>query len=100
MKQFKTFKAFYPYYLSEHKNLTCRRLHFVGSILGLISLTLAGWTLNAWWLLLAPISGYSLAWVGHFFFEHNKPATFDYPLYSFIGDWVMFAQVITGKVKI
>ena len=100
MKSFKSFEEFYPYYLSEHQNVTCRRLHFVGSILGVLSLLMAALTLNAWWLLLALVSGYAFAWVGHFFFERNKPATFNYPLYSFIGDWVMFSHILTGKVKI
>lgn len=100
MKSFKSFEEFYPYYLSEHQNITCRRLHFIGSTLGILSLLMAVLTLNAWWVLLLPVFGYSFAWVGHFFFEHNKPATFNYPLYSFIGDWVMYAHILTGKVKI
>jgi len=45
-----------------------------------------------------PVAGYGFAWLGHFGFEHNKPATFEYPLYSLMGDWVMYWQVITGKI--
>jgi hypothetical protein len=52
------------------------------------------------WMLgwLIPLAGYGFAWVGHFFFEHNRPATFTYPFYSFAGDWVMYAQLLTGKI--
>lgn len=96
--KFTTFTEFYPYYLSEHQNRTCRLLHVIGSLLVLVELTLllagvwAGWA----WLAL-PLTGYGFAWVGHFFFEHNRPATFTYPLWSLMGDWVMFFEVITGK---
>ena len=94
-----SFREFYPFYLSEHANRTCRRLHFAGSTLVLIVVVLAclsqRWTLL--WLL--PLLGYGFAWVGHFFFEHNRPATFTYPLYSFAGDWVMYWQVLTGRIK-
>lgn len=96
---FDNFAQFYPFYLAEHSNRTCRRLHFVGSTLVLLTL---GWiiTSGSWamiWLL--PIIGYGFAWIGHFFFEKNKPATFTYPLYSFIGDWVMYKDILTGKIR-
>ncbi|QHS10234.1 DUF962 domain-containing protein [Sinimarinibacterium sp. NLF-5-8] len=94
-----TFAEFYPYYLSEHSNRTCRRLHFIGSSLGVILLVLAVITVNGWLILAALIQGYAWAWVGHFFFEHNKPATFKYPLLSFRGDWVMWWQMLTGKIR-
>ncbi|GHF98126.1 DUF962 domain-containing protein [Thalassotalea marina] len=98
-KRFQRFSEFYPYYLSEHKNRTCRRLHFVGSSLVLAillyALITASWSL----LWLVPLAGYGFAWVGHFFFEHNKPATFSYPLYSLLGDWVLFKDILLGKIK-
>lgn len=100
MKTFSNFAEFYPYYLSEHENITCRRLHFAGSCLGILSLLMTLVTANAWWLVLAPIGGYGFAWVGHFFYEHNTPATFQYPFYSFLGDWQMFADILRGKIKI
>ena len=53
---------------------------------------------NWWWLAAALLCGYGFAWVGHFFFEHNRPATFRHPIYSFVGDWVMYAQVLTGRI--
>jgi hypothetical protein len=97
-KQYKTFRDFYPYYLSEHRNTTCRVLHFIGSWLVLGALATAIVTGNAWWYAAIPLAGYGCAWVGHFFFEKNRPATFTYPLYSFAGDWVMFAQLLVGKI--
>jgi hypothetical protein len=95
----KTFGEFYPFYLSEHSNRTCRRLHFVGTTLGLGMLLHALSTLNFWWLLAALVAGYAFAWVGHFFFEHNRPATFTYPLWSFMGDWVMWKDILTGRIR-
>ena len=98
-KKFKSFQEFYPYYLSEHRNPTCRRLHVVGS--ALVILMLVAVLVTQRWMLLwsLPVIGYGFAWVGHFFFEHNRPATFSHPWYSLAGDWVMFWQVITGKLK-
>ena len=97
-KQYKTFGDFYPYYLSEHRNTTCRVLHFVGTSLVLAALATALITGNAWWFVAMPLAGYGFAWVGHFFFEKNRPATFTYPLYSFAGDWVMYFQLLVGKI--
>ena len=99
-QSFASFREFYPYYLSEHENPTCRRLHFVGSwvVLGFAATALL--TMNPWWLLGSLFSGYGFAWVGHFFFEHNRPATFKNPFYSFAGDWVMFKDILTGKIRL
>lgn len=99
-KEFPDFKSFYPFYLSEHKDVTCRRLHFVGSCLVLITLffILATRQWKLLWLL--PLIGYGFAWVGHFRFEKNKPATFKYPLYSLWGDWVMFKDILIGKISL
>ncbi len=96
---FQNFREFYPYYLSEHKDLNCRRLHFFGSWLVLVALA-AGIFVSPWWLLAMPVLGYGFAWLGHFVFEKNRPATFKHPLYSLLGDWVMFADILRGKVKI
>ena len=97
-KQYKTFGDFYPYYLSEHRNTTCRVLHFIGSSLVLAAFATALITGNAWWFAAMPLAGYGFAWLGHFFFEKNRPATFTYPLYSFAGDWVMYFQLLVGKI--
>lgn len=98
-QSFASFREFYPYYLGEHSNVVCRRLHYLGSTLALVFLALAVVQTNAWWLLGALLSGYACAWVGHFFFEKNRPATFRHPLYSFAGDWVMFRDMLTGRIR-
>lgn len=99
-KRFANFRAFYPFYLSEHQNRLCRRFHFIGS--WLVILTLAAALIFSQWRLLwlAPLFGYGFAWAGHGFFEKNRPATFSYPLYSLIGDWVMFKDILMGKLQI
>ncbi|MGB0513614.1 MAG: Mpo1-like protein [Wenzhouxiangellaceae bacterium] len=98
-ESFSSFRQFYPYYLSEHADVNCRRLHFVGTWLVLVALVLAI-TVSPWWLLSMPLAGYGFAWIGHFAFEKNKPATFQYPLYSLAGDWVMFFDILRGRVKV
>jgi len=97
MSRFASFREFYPFYLAEHSHRTSRRLHFIGSCGVLALLALAIVDRNAWWLLAALFCGYGFAWVGHFFFEKNRPATFKHPFYSFAGDWVMFKDILTGK---
>jgi len=97
---YSTFREFYPFYLAEHRNRTCRRLHFVGSSLGLVCLAAAIALRSLWFVLLGILVGYAFAWVGHFFFERNRPATFRHPLYSFAGDWVMFRDILTGRIKL
>ncbi|GAB3378374.1 Mpo1-like protein [Lysobacter fragariae] len=99
MGQYPSFHEFYPFYLGEHTNRTCRRLHFVGSCGSLALLATAAITFNAWWVLGALLCGYGFAWVGHFFFEKNRPATFKHPLYSFAGDWVMFKDILIGRIR-
>ncbi len=98
-RKFESFADFYPYYLEEHSNVTCRRLHYAGSTLVLLTLAYSLVTAQYLLLLLLPVFGYGFAWVGHFFFEHNKPATFKYPFYSLAGDWVMYKDMLTGKIK-
>ncbi len=97
---FASFEEFYPFYLSQHQDQTCRRLHFVGSSLGLLGLGAAVVTGKKRYIAAGIVAGYGCAWVGHFFFEHNKPATFQYPLYSFMGDWVMYKDMVTGKIPL
>jgi hypothetical protein len=96
--EYRSFREFYPAYLAEHKKRSTRRLHFVGTLLVLIVLTLALWRREARWLLLAPLFGYGLAWIGHFVFERNRPATFHHPLYSLAGDFVMFKDMLLGRL--
>ncbi|MBT2294209.1 Mpo1-like protein [Pseudomonas fluorescens] len=97
-RRFNTFAEFYPYYLSEHSNSTCRRLHFIGTSLVILIVALALIVGNGWWLIVLPIAGYGFAWVGHFFFEKNCPATFQHPFYSLLGDFVMYRDMLRGKV--
>ncbi|QYJ87278.1 DUF962 domain-containing protein [Shewanella mesophila] len=98
-KRFQNFWEFYPFYLSQHQEPMCRYLHYVGSLLVISVLILFCVTQDFWLLLLMPILGYGCAWLGHFCFEHNQPATFQYPLYSFIGDWLMFAQWLGAMIR-
>lgn len=98
--EFDSFRTFYPYYLDEHRHPVCRRLHFVGSCLVLITL-LVMFATGFWWLAaLAVFWGYGFAWVGHFFFERNRPATFRHPFYSLLGDWMMFSDIVVGRRKL
>lgn len=99
MKKIKTFAEFYPFYLSEHRDKTCRALHFVGTFLFFVAIMLALYTGRGYWWALAPVFGYLFAWIGHFFFEKNKPATFTYPLWSLISDFRMFFQLLTGRIS-
>ena len=97
-KSLKTFAEFYPFYLSEHGNRTCRRLHFVGSTLALACLATALWTGSPVFILYGLLCGYGFAWVGHFVFEKNRPASFGHPFYSLASDWGMWWEMLTGKV--
>ena len=91
------FPRFYEYYLGEHRNPTCRLLHFIGSWLVIAVVLAAIVTRRPLVLVAAPIIGYGFAWVGHFFFEKNRPATFRQPWYSLAGDWVLWWQITTGR---
>jgi hypothetical protein len=93
----RSFGEFYPFYLGEHRNATCRRLHFVGSTLVLGCLGALLLTGNAWFAL-AALCGYGFAWLGHPVFEKNRPASFSRPLYSFMGDWRMHADIWRGRI--
>ncbi|ATD00888.1 DUF962 domain-containing protein [Pseudoalteromonas spongiae] len=97
-KVYHSLAAFYPFYLSQHTNVLCRRLHFCGSLIGLFCLLFAVLNQN-YWLILGGIGiGYLFAWIGHFVFEKNRPATFQYPLYSFVCDWFMFRDILLRRI--
>jgi len=99
-KQMTSFAEFYPFYLSEHSNITCRRLHFLGSTLALVCLAMLFASGRPQYFLYGLLCGYGCAWIGHFGFEKNKPASFKRPLYSLMGDWVMYRDIWAGRVKI
>jgi len=99
MKKSINYKEFYQFYLTEHKNFTCRVLHFVGTFLVFLLLIYAILTTQYTLLCYTPLIGYGFAWVGHFFFEKNKPATFKYPLWSLISDFKLFFELLIGKQK-
>jgi hypothetical protein len=93
-----TYAEFWPYYLGEHSRPVTRGLHFLGTSLAVLALV-AAIAAQAWWfLLVAVICGYLFAWISHFFIEHNKPATFTYPLWSLYSDFRMLAFWGTGRL--
>jgi hypothetical protein len=96
--EFRSFADFWPYYLAEHSRPATRTLHAVGTIVStMLIIVLLG--ARAWfWLLLPFVIGYGCAWIGHFFVEHNRPATFQHPLWSFMGDYKMLALMLTGRL--
>jgi hypothetical protein len=98
-QRFASFDDFYPFYLREHSSRVSRRLHVIGTSLALV-FALAALVTQKWMLLWGvPITGYALAWTGHFFFEKNRPATFRHPLYSLRGDFRMLRDVLTGRLR-
>lgn len=99
-KSYRTLHEVYPFYLSEHSNRICRWLHFIGTTI-VVALLLTVVITQTWWLVpVAFVQGYTCAWIGHFVFEHNKPATFTYPRLSFLGDWRMWWEILTNKIQI
>ena len=97
--RFQSIRTFYPFYLSEHRNPTSRLLHFIGTGIFFLLLLTGLYTGRYWLFWLMPIVGYGFAWTGHFFFEKNKPATFQYPLFSLLSDFILFFELLTGKQK-
>ena len=94
--RYRSFEQFYPFYLREHINPISRRLHVVGTGLVIVALV-AGLLVDARFFIAAPLLGYGMAWIGHFVFEKNRPATFKYPLFSLMGDFRLFFETVSGK---
>ena len=94
-----TFREFWPYYVREHSKPITRALHFIGSTFVLAIVAAAVVTGRPWLLIVMPVVGYGFAWVGHFGFEKNRPATFKYPAYSFFADWVMYGKILSGTMR-
>jgi len=98
-ERYRSFGDFYPFYLSEHSNKVSRRLHFTGTSIAAALLITAAITQRWWLVAVALVQGYAFAWVGHYFFERNKPATFRYPAFSLMGDWRLWWEILTGKLR-
>ncbi len=97
-RKYNSLKEFYPFYLTEHQDTVCRNLHFVGTSLLLISFIVGLVTLEWYFFAAIPVLGYGFAWFGHAFFEKNKPATFQYPLWSLASDFIMFWHIVSGQL--
>ena len=100
MERYKSFEDFYPYYISEHDHKYTKLMHFIGTSISIYFLIKFILSFNFLIILYALLSGYGFAWVGHFFIEKNKPATFKYPFYSLIGDYKMYLEILQGNHKI
>lgn len=94
------YEAFYRFYLTEHRNITSRRLHAFGSSIGLYCFSQAVRKRQLKYVAYGLLSGYACAWVGHFIFEKNKPASFKQPIYSFISDWRMLSDIVRGNLSL
>src|SRR5262245_38831073 len=97
-RRYERFSDFYPFYLSEHRNATSRRLHVLGTSIVIVVVLLSLASGRYWGLLVALALGYGLAWAGHFFFEKNRPATFKHPFYSLAADFVMLKDVLARRL--
>ena len=97
-ESYASFEEFLPFYFSQHKSRINKKLHFVGTTGALLCFIIFFITFNFYFFISAFIFGYGCAWIGHFFIEKNKPATFKFPFYSFIGDFVMAKEVAFGNI--
>jgi hypothetical protein len=97
-KRFDSFAAFYPVYLRMHDDPTNQRWHFVGNVLGLLSIG-AAIGAETWWVALAaPVFAQACSWVGHAVFQRNRPGVFSYPLYGMLGSWRMSWDIARGQL--
>ena len=98
-ERFQTFREFYPFYLSMHADRRTRRLHFLGTSVAIVAVVLAIVTQSGWWLGVAVLAGYGFAWFGHARYERNRPATIGHPVYSFFADFVMYRDMLLGRIR-
>ncbi len=97
-ERYRSYEEFWPFYVAQHLHRVNRTLHFVGTTLVLASVALAVFR-HPLFLAAAPFAGYGFAWVGHFFFERNRPATFTYPIWSLRGDFRMYRFLLLGRMR-
>ena len=97
-ERIRSFEQFWPYYVREHSKKTTRALHFIGTTVAMGCVAAGVLSKKRWLLALAPIVGYGPAWIGHFFVEKNRPATFDYPVWSFQADLKMWRMTLLGSM--
>jgi hypothetical protein len=93
-----TYAEFWPFYLREHSRASTRWLHFVGTSLGVGLGVSAGVTGRGVLVPVALVAAYGFAWLSHFGIEHNRPATFKYPLWSLISDFRMAGLMAMGQL--
>ena len=96
----KNINEYYKYYLTLHKNKVCRLLHFIGQITTIVFTIWTLWNWHWYFIPVIPFIIYPFAWSGHYFFEKNEPAAFKDPIKSKISDWMMFRDILLGKIKI
>lgn len=96
-RAYRSFAEFYPFYLSQHAHPVCRGLHVAGVLSVMVSTVLMMASGHPGLLVLLPVIGYGCSWTGHFVFERNVPATFNYPWYSLLGDFRMAWETLTGR---
>ncbi len=97
-RKFTSYEEFFLFYLTQHLDARNRALHATGTLTSLAFVAVTIYTGHAWYALLWPVIGYSFAWAGHFLVEHNKPATFGHPFWSFISDFRMVWLMATGQM--
>lgn len=98
-ERIKNYAEFWDFYVAEHSQPMTRLLHFAGTSLSLVLLVWILRTGNLLYLPLCLVVGYAFAWFSHFVIEKNKPASFKYPLWSFVSDYKMIFYMLTGKMN-
>lgn len=93
-----TYAEFWGVYLAAHADPRTRGLHYLGTVVAVSAVVIAGLSQDWRWLVAAPVAGYAFAWLGHFVFEHNRPATFGHPAWSLISDFRMLGLFIAGRL--
>lgn len=97
-KRIESFEEFWPFYVKEHSKKSTRTMHFVGTTCAVATFAAGALLGKKWMMAVAPVFGYGPAWVSHFFIENNKPATFKYPRWSLMADFVMWGKIARGEM--